>query len=357
MDASRATLKREFPGLPLSEEWLTECVNYLRTSDPRFGNEKALIDAVRVQFLASDLRDSLDGAQIEPRLVQITGVTDVGVSAFSLLEAIKKRREDASVAIPRSMLRLELSDGIDTMTAYEHTRIDFLSIDVPLGTKLLLRSPAVESGVLILKQENVSLVGGVIPELAQDGERRLEETLCTKLGLQVSEQPRTGPRPATHSSSSQPQHLAADRPQTSNADTAPQTGPQHRALHSPAAQPLTVPSSPAVDDIWDIDAEQALVEAEQALQNTPAALETPQPSPADSTQSSGTQSALLSSLKTLTPVPSNTRKRQKTPSTTESLKIPAKKPIHTGNAPSDPIELSSDNEYGGETITLSDSDD
>jgi RecQ-mediated genome instability protein 1 len=129
---------------------------------------------VESQFLQSDLRDStipntglpaglsalarttLTGA---PVLVEITAITDVGVSAFSLqttrqtridradlagLNAVRgddgEREEEEEGPVPRfqrSMLQLMLCDGTTTIKAVEYRKIPQLVLgETPLGYKV-----------------------------------------------------------------------------------------------------------------------------------------------------------------------------------------------------------------------------
>lgn len=340
MDASAARLRSEFPRLPLSQEWLIECVEHLRGLDARFREEKALVDAVRLQFLASDLRDSLDGRQRDPRLVQVLSITDVGVSAYSLLEALRGRESDPAVKIPRGMLRIELCDGVDTLVGYEHTRIDGLSIDTPLGIKLLLRSPPVREGVLLLTPDNVDIIGGVIPELSETRLSMIVDGLCSKLGIPVPERPMIQNIPTTS-------NAVAPAPQAATPET-----------NHPAERTTSQVSCSTSDinmDVWDVEAERVLCEAEAAaMSNTPTE-SAPGPTPPLHTPS--TQSVLLESLKDATPVTTSSQKIIATPSSNESLKIPQKSTPSRRATLRDVIVLSSsDTETEGNTITISDSD-
>lgn len=82
-------------------------------------------------------------------LVQIIAITDIGNSAFSLQNVRHTRIEKMDMAglgedveegripnYPRSMLRLELSDGLITLQAFEYRRLPALELGVtPLGSK------------------------------------------------------------------------------------------------------------------------------------------------------------------------------------------------------------------------------
>lgn len=136
---------------------------------PPAGPLKPVIDAVNSQLLQSDLSDSmLHGTGLPPNLselndvhltgtgvlVQITAITEIASSAFTILNVMKAREErgivgldEANVAdeddegpiqrYPRGMLRFELSDGSTTLNAIEYRSLPALELGVtPLGYKV-----------------------------------------------------------------------------------------------------------------------------------------------------------------------------------------------------------------------------
>lgn len=226
-----------------------ECVAHLVSRDAALLAQPAALERqVRAQLLASDLRDSMDHSVMEAApahaLVQITAVVDVGVSAQSLFDALRARRDAApsdTPALPRGMLRLTLSDGFVSRTAYEHARIPALSIDTRLGAKLLLRQPVYESGVWLLDNESVTVLGGAIPEL--DSVRALASWVCGALGR---------PEADLFGDCLAPAALPTD----ANADVV-----------MPNASPAAVrsPSSNDLDDRWDPEVEAAMLAAEAEL--------------------------------------------------------------------------------------------
>jgi len=137
---------------------------------------KRLTDATEEALLDSDLKDSMqpgtgfpDGiaaAQGSSILVQIVDITEIGHSAFSLTNVRQTRLDQEDLAglarqneeenenendnqvdedvgpipkYPRSMLKLQLSDGTVTVPAIEFKRIPGLELGVtPLGCKVIL---------------------------------------------------------------------------------------------------------------------------------------------------------------------------------------------------------------------------
>ncbi|KAI0034240.1 hypothetical protein K488DRAFT_46011 [Vararia minispora EC-137] len=165
-------LAQNYPKPRVDEEWLESCYEWVlgeNNLDPTC-NMSEILKKVEEQLLGSDLRDSMQpntglarnivqarkGATgAIPILVQITSVTDIGHSAFSLQSVRQMRIDRADLAglaeqdggeddgpipkYPRSMLRLELSDGTTTIKAIEYRRIPQLTLDdTPLGYKVSL---------------------------------------------------------------------------------------------------------------------------------------------------------------------------------------------------------------------------
>ena len=140
---------------------------------------KRVIDAVEEALLDSDLKDSMQQGTGFPEgiatandltvqgssiLVQIVDITEIGHSAFSLMNVRQTRLDQEDLAglarqneeenenqnqadedagpipkYPRSMLKLKLSDGTVTMPAIEFKRIPGLELGVtPLGCKVIV---------------------------------------------------------------------------------------------------------------------------------------------------------------------------------------------------------------------------
>jgi len=131
---------------------------------------KRLTEAAEEALLDSDLKDSMQPGTGFPDLtvqgssilVQIVDITEIGHSAFSLTNVRQTRLDQEDLAglarqneeenenqnqddedvgpipkYPRSMLKLQLSDGTITMPAIEFKRIPGLELGVtPLGCKV-----------------------------------------------------------------------------------------------------------------------------------------------------------------------------------------------------------------------------
>ena len=68
----------------------------------------------------------------------------------------------------RRMLRLELTDGSQSIQAIEYKAINHLHLDLIPGTKILIKGPVeCRRGVILLRPNNVELLGGEVSDLVQ----------------------------------------------------------------------------------------------------------------------------------------------------------------------------------------------
>ncbi|KAJ1655797.1 recQ-mediated genome instability protein 1 [Dispira simplex] len=77
----------------------------------------------------------------------------------------RKSTVGSELAIPRGMLRLTLTDGHQVVPAMEYKPIPSLALDLPLGTKILLRNPPIRRGMLLLDASNCVVLGGMVKHL------------------------------------------------------------------------------------------------------------------------------------------------------------------------------------------------
>ncbi|KAG1841692.1 hypothetical protein DFJ58DRAFT_666386 [Suillus subalutaceus] len=162
----------QYPRPALDPVWLRDCCSWIASSYslsptdfPQFSSH------VTSQFFQSSLADStlpntglpqnihtIKKARLTglPCLVEIRAISDIGISAFSLMNVRQNRVDRADLAglvredeedaeedegpvpkFPRGMLRLELSDGFTTVEAVEYRSIPQLELGVtPLGYKV-----------------------------------------------------------------------------------------------------------------------------------------------------------------------------------------------------------------------------
>ncbi|KAJ6508014.1 hypothetical protein C8R47DRAFT_1100303 [Mycena vitilis] len=193
-----AWLDQHYPSPRVDPEWLDACYAWVTTEhhlDPAT-QMPAILNHIEAQLLQSDLCDSMNhgtgiplalltaisGTLHGPVLVEITALTEVGSSALAL-DQVRVAREERFAAgaglgdeeneadlevdgegpvpnYPRSMLRLELSDGASTLSAIEYRRLPELTLGVtPLGYKMILKDVLVRRGMAFLEPACVTLKG------------------------------------------------------------------------------------------------------------------------------------------------------------------------------------------------------
>ncbi|KAL5525959.1 hypothetical protein ACEPAG_7297 [Sanghuangporus baumii] len=188
-------IKQAYPKPAVNSEWLDACCTWI--ADEMHLNPVTQTEAftaeVENQLLESDLRDSMEPGTGLPRdaramnnqrirgsphiLVEVTAIMEVGHSAFNLHNVRQARIERADLAglaqeegaendegsipnYPRTMLRLEISDGTVTMPAIEYRSLPSLKLDeTPLGFKLLLKDVLVRRGIIFLEPNGIVLKG------------------------------------------------------------------------------------------------------------------------------------------------------------------------------------------------------
>jgi len=147
--------------------WLKDCYDYVVESESLNHSKDMdkIIRMVEQQLLHSDLSDSMmsgtglpgsvsDGMTLKgsPILVEITSITEIGNSAYSLLNVRQAIIDKADLAglgdeeddgkvtkYPRSMLQLEITDGTTIMKAIEFRKLPELVLgETHLGCKVIL---------------------------------------------------------------------------------------------------------------------------------------------------------------------------------------------------------------------------
>ncbi|KAI0749338.1 hypothetical protein C8Q80DRAFT_1100646 [Daedaleopsis nitida] len=163
-------LRRTYPKPAVDPEWLEGCYTWIQDElhlNPA-RDMPTILENVNTQLLESDFADSMLGgtgiphnalgavhAVIEgPILVEIVEMTDIGHSAYSLLQVYESRAEYRKQAqlrdangdegqqkpmpkYPRSMLQFQLSDGVSVLPAIEFKTLpEFELGETPLGCKV-----------------------------------------------------------------------------------------------------------------------------------------------------------------------------------------------------------------------------
>ncbi|NXQ15881.1 RMI1 protein, partial [Peucedramus taeniatus] len=175
--------------------WLEACINWIHEENNGSNLSQAQINKqVLEQWLLTDLRDLeypilpnciLDTPKGELSgcySIQIDSLVDVSQPAYSQLQKLRGKstvNEEVTAstqafqkpweAKPTRMLMLQLTDGINQIQGVEYQPVPVLCSNLPPGTKITLQGNiAYRLGVLLLKPENVKLLGGEADTLFED---------------------------------------------------------------------------------------------------------------------------------------------------------------------------------------------
>ncbi|NWS47139.1 RMI1 protein, partial [Probosciger aterrimus] len=175
--------------------WLEACITWIQEENNGSNLNQAQINGqVFEQWLLTDLRDLeypilpdciLDAPKGELSgfySIQIDSLVDVSQPAYSQLQKLRGKNtvnEEVTAstqafqkpweAKPTRMLMLQLTDGIHQIQGMEYQPVPVLHSNLPPGTKITVQgSTAYRLGVLLLKPENVKLLGGEVDALLEE---------------------------------------------------------------------------------------------------------------------------------------------------------------------------------------------
>ncbi|XP_053660096.1 uncharacterized protein LOC128709135 [Anopheles marshallii] len=180
---------REY-NIKVIDKWLSECVSFCLAENPKISNE-GLFQFAFSQWLLADLNE-VGIAVLPPGMdvkveqhtmngsfpVQMQYLIDISEPAYDQWRALynKKldeaddevlmRKNQAPNVKKRRMLKLELTDGKQTVLAMEHSPINCLNTKLTPGLKLLLTGPMrCVNKVIFLEPRNVRVLGGEVDVL------------------------------------------------------------------------------------------------------------------------------------------------------------------------------------------------
>lgn len=175
--------------------WLEACINWIQEENNNVNLSQAQINKqVFEQWLLTDLRDLEhpllpDGILEVPKgelngffALQINSLVDVSQPAYSQIQKLRGKNNMNDLitaetqviqkpweAKPSRMLMLQLTDGIVQMQGMEYQPIPVLHSNLPPGTKILIYGNiSFRLGVLLLKPENVKVLGGEVDALLEE---------------------------------------------------------------------------------------------------------------------------------------------------------------------------------------------
>lgn len=185
--------------------WLQACIDWIQEENGLGNLTQAYINKqVFEQWLLTDLRDLeypvlpdciLNAPKGELKgfySIQIDSLVDVSQPAYSQLQKIRGKNtineeitgntqgtQKSWEAKPTRMLMLKLTDGINHIQGMEYHSVPVLHSSLPPGTKIMIQGKVpYRLGVLLLKPENVRLLGGEVDSLMEE---YAEEKVLAKL--------------------------------------------------------------------------------------------------------------------------------------------------------------------------------
>lgn len=175
--------------------WLEACIHWIQEENDNVTLSQAQINKqVFEQWLLTDLKDLEhpllpDGILEVPKgelngffALQINSLVDVSQPAYSQIQKLRGKNTMNELitaetqvtpkpweAKPSRMLMLQLTDGIVQVQGMEYQPIPALHSNLPPGTKILIYGiVSFRLGVLLLKPENVKVLGGEVDALLEE---------------------------------------------------------------------------------------------------------------------------------------------------------------------------------------------
>uniref|UniRef100_A0A8C1U9C0 RecQ-mediated genome instability protein 1 n=1 Tax=Cyprinus carpio TaxID=7962 RepID=A0A8C1U9C0_CYPCA len=253
--------------------WLDACVNWIKEeADSEPVPQSLLNQRVLEQWLLTDLRD-LSHPVLPQRIseaqntelnscfcLQMDSLLDVSQPAYTQLQSIRGNNcsnDQVSAVTPETqrpweakptrMLMLQLTDGVQSLEGMEYRPIPTLSTNLPPGTKLQLVGPiVVRLGVLLLKAENVKVLGGEVEQLLEIYSQ--SRVLSGTLGLPEENHPEDeepDDQELLASVEAPADHQVADSGYHSMASVA--------SFRPPQSQPRPQATPVSREDDWDMD--------------------------------------------------------------------------------------------------------
>lgn len=175
--------------------WLEACIRWIQEENDNVNLSQAQINKqVFEQWLLTDLKDLEhpllpDGILEVPKgelngffALQINSLVDVSQPAYSQIQKLRGKNTMNELitaetqvtqkpweAKPSRMLMLQLTDGIVQVQGMEYQPIPALHSNLPPGTKILIYGIiSFRLGVLLLKPENVKVLGGEVDALLEE---------------------------------------------------------------------------------------------------------------------------------------------------------------------------------------------
>ncbi|KAK3097200.1 hypothetical protein FSP39_007388 [Pinctada imbricata] len=189
-ESTKAWLRSKSIYVP--DDWLEACIEWINNeTQDKLQLPDQLNGAVYEQWLLSDLHElqspCLPEQLISQRKYQLNGgyalqidsLVDVSKPYYGQMLKVKgSENENVKVTAeppapwepkPTRMLMLKLTDGVTEVQGMEYRQILCLNEKIKPGTKVLIKGSVLcRNGVLMLKADNVQLLGGEVDTLVEE---------------------------------------------------------------------------------------------------------------------------------------------------------------------------------------------
>ncbi|MFT7811857.1 recQ-mediated genome instability protein 1 [Arapaima gigas] len=206
--------------IQVPSSWLEACVRWILEESRGTDMPQSQVNQQALeQWLLTDLRDLshpvLPAGISEALKTEVSGfyclqmdsLLDISQPAYAQLQqwtgkdcsndgvsAVTQATQRPWEAKPTRMLLLQLTDGVQNLEGMEYEPISSLNTSLRPGTKILLQgSVQCRLGVLLLKPENVKVIGGEVEDLLEQNSQ--SRVLCRKLGLPEETPQESGAQP------------------------------------------------------------------------------------------------------------------------------------------------------------------
>lgn len=201
-----ATIKSSFASkyIKLNDDWLEQCVEWVNSEFPNVSQDEA-INIIYQEWLILDIRDAPTPAILPPNIseviettlhetiyLQLLYVVDISKPKYLQLKSIRSKFDDHTEDEESyGMLKLQLTDGKQEVSAMEYKKIPGLSLNLPPGLKICFKPPiCIRRGQIIMEPQMVELRGGVIPEI--EVTNCVENILAAALKQPLNNNPKDG---------------------------------------------------------------------------------------------------------------------------------------------------------------------
>lgn len=177
--------------LHVSDYWLECCLDWFKQQHSATYTDDYMCTEVMRQWLQTDIRDieigSLPNNLTKHKkyilngtyAVQIMFIKDISKSSYSQLKTIRDmykltravaENDDndyfTSNGTGKRVLYLNMTDGLQVINGFEYETVNSLQLNMKPGVKIMLKGPLqIRNGELLLKSNNVQVLGGEVEEL------------------------------------------------------------------------------------------------------------------------------------------------------------------------------------------------